>query len=813
LNAKPTTTNGGASKKAPSRRTSKDAKKRSPAASPRKAFGIARDDENEFSFSALAGDGDAWKNLPASPSPSAAGCSLHDLRAEEKRKVAKLIRQVVEYADARKKLEAGLKDATEACERERERARRAEEEAESVKAKLSNAFALIRSYQAQIRAKDDELARRAVAVAAPLPSPSPPAKAALVEAPTSGAVVVRAATAAAAAELEAAATPPPPPPREDDVEEEEEEDDDEPAEESEPEPGTPPVATTRALVVAAAASSPFIPGLSPVSSRDLRRLSRLAGAPPPPTAVVVKAAGGSGNEKSSKMASAAAAAAARVMQHRESAESPTTAATETPSPAATLKLTLSPSPSPEGMGAEETESTTPLLPQEVRDAAAAAAAADPNDALVAALAAGAAAAGEARGANGEGAMPPPPPTTTRQNRVLRFDPSVGAAGAFYFSDASVTPPTAATTAAAASAISPSSWNVDPGEEEALRTLNPPAAAPPAVPGLDQGADAFGSFEAAEAYAEAAVKLEDTETAWAEARAAADAAEALVASRRDGGGGGGGVKKVFKIVRAAEVQTSPPVAPRAATREAAVCFTASPNAPASPDVPQPPASFMFAPRGRSGLVEDAEDSAAAAAASPPPPPAAVLDEPVPPAPSAAPSAATRHRVLTPEEIARRAEMASRLLAGERSAAAAGYSPAASPSLSVPDQRTRFVAAAALERAKPPVSEDTPELVVEVSPEEEPTTSAKPCAHDKTVDLRPLSYGTTGFDASLVDLIDEVEAMGGSVGRLHVDGGGGGGGSARKKPASGPGGKKTKGKKPAPSKRHAQAPGWYTNYRSF
>ena len=107
LNAKPTTTKGGASKKAPSRRTSKDAKKRSPAASPRKAFGIARDDENEFSFSALAGDGDAWKNLPASPSPSAAGCSLHDLGAEEKRKVAKLIRQVVEYADARKKLDAG----------------------------------------------------------------------------------------------------------------------------------------------------------------------------------------------------------------------------------------------------------------------------------------------------------------------------------------------------------------------------------------------------------------------------------------------------------------------------------------------------------------------------------------------------------------------------------------------------------------------------------------------------------------------------------------------------------------------------------
>ena len=67
--------------------------------------------------------------------------------------------------------------------------------------------------------------------------------------------------------------------------------------------------------------------------------------------------------------------------------------------------------------------------------------------------------------------------------------------------------------------------------------------------------------------------------------------------------------------------------------------------------------------------------------------------------------------------------------------------------------------------------------------------------------------------MVDLIYEVEAMGCSVCRLHVDGGGGGGGSARKKPASGPGGKKTKGKKPAPSKRHAQAPGWYTNYRSF
>ena len=90
--------------------------------------------------------------------PGGGGSTLHDLAFEDKRKVAKLIRQVVDHVEARKTLEADLAEAR--AEAARERAAREASEASaadsldeitSLRAKLGNAFALIRSYQRKIR--------------------------------------------------------------------------------------------------------------------------------------------------------------------------------------------------------------------------------------------------------------------------------------------------------------------------------------------------------------------------------------------------------------------------------------------------------------------------------------------------------------------------------------------------------------------------------------------------------------------------------------------------------------------------------------
>lgn len=108
---------------------------------------------------ALAGSGGGY--LPRGPGDGGAregGSSLHDLASEDKRKVAKLIRQVVEYAEARKALEEELRGARAEAQRERGTREAAEaaavdglDEITSLRAKLSNAFALIRSYQRKTR--------------------------------------------------------------------------------------------------------------------------------------------------------------------------------------------------------------------------------------------------------------------------------------------------------------------------------------------------------------------------------------------------------------------------------------------------------------------------------------------------------------------------------------------------------------------------------------------------------------------------------------------------------------------------------------
>ena len=82
---------------------------------------------------------------------------------------------------------------------------------------------------------------------------------------------------------------------------------------------------------------------------------------------------------------------------------------------------------------------TPELPEEVRAAAhAAAAASSPEDAFVAALAAGAAAAAASGGWTNPATSPGAVPAAADAERVLRFDPHRGAAGAFYFDDTSET---------------------------------------------------------------------------------------------------------------------------------------------------------------------------------------------------------------------------------------------------------------------------------------------------------------------------------------------------------------------------------------
>ena len=98
------------------------------------------------------------------------GATLHDLTAEDKRKVAKLIKQVVEYADARKKLEAELAEARAEATRESGRAKDAEtlaeqraREVDALEAKLLDAFARIKNYRAKIARLVAEAAERAAA--------------------------------------------------------------------------------------------------------------------------------------------------------------------------------------------------------------------------------------------------------------------------------------------------------------------------------------------------------------------------------------------------------------------------------------------------------------------------------------------------------------------------------------------------------------------------------------------------------------------------------------------------------------------------
>ena len=429
--------------------------------------------------------------------------SFHDLGPEEKRKVAKLIRQVVELSEARSKLEKELDELRARCSTE-EGARK---DAEAAEANGRAEIETLRGKLADALATINALARgetRGLLAAGPsgaltiTPLPDTPARAAsnvaanddptVASPPTDTAVhatvgsppetiVVRTSGGA-------------------------------PREEATPEPSTPPAVVVAAAAAAAAvaaapanakatpaakrpprtAVSPFVPGLSPGSARDLRWLS----------AVQSGASRAPAWAKASMLAAAARNAAALKTAPGSDSSSPYT------SPGglsgATTNMTLSPdsvgsvaAPSPshvndagrrpearddddaraeahESSSAKDGEgrrrsscpssSAPPELPREVLAAAKAAAASDPDDALVAALAAAAAArAGihwEPFGNSPSGAGSPRVAAAGAQGvverpKVLRFDPEMGPSGAFYFADASVDTTSADTTSASSMA--------------------------------------------------------------------------------------------------------------------------------------------------------------------------------------------------------------------------------------------------------------------------------------------------------------------------------------------------------------------------
>ena len=366
-----------------------------------------------------------------------AGCTLHDLAPEDKRKVAKLIKQVVEYAESKKRLEAELDEThvrLDACERSRDDAMKAEEtrkaELRALTAKLDKALATVEAYRRREKRENENAARNA----APMVAAPPPAASELWRvSPMTRAVVdeVRAVlrrgrispnpsqrdNASGCFAVGGARASPLP----------ERSEVRSPAERQRPPLAVAPTAAkekdaSRREPPSARTARVPVPGLSPASSRDLARLGALSMpraatavyAPPTTTTRASTDAReeegegvvpGKSPTKASRMRAAAAAAASAAFRARG-----------------------------------EAFPATPELPEEVRAAAhAEPAASSPEDAFVAALAAGAAAAAAASGGwTNPATSPGAVPAAADAERVLRFDPHRGAAGAFYFDDTSET---------------------------------------------------------------------------------------------------------------------------------------------------------------------------------------------------------------------------------------------------------------------------------------------------------------------------------------------------------------------------------------
>lgn len=349
-----------------------------------------------------------------------AGCTLHDLAPEDKRKVAKLIKQVVEYAESKKRLEAELDEThvrLDACERSRDDAVKAEEtrkaELRLLTNKLDKALATVEAYRRREKREDGNAARDGAS------APEKHTEKSLWRvSPMTRAVVdeVRAV-------LRRGREPNPPlPEKESEVRS--------PAERQRPPLAVAPTAakekdaSRREKDASARTARVPVPGLSPASSRDLNRPGALS----MPRAATAVYAPPTKNTRASTD-----------KKREEDGEGENVVPGKSPTKASRMRAAAAAAASAAFRARGEAFPATPELPEEVRAAAhAAAAASSPEDAFVAALAAGAAAAAASGGLTHPAASPGAVPVAADAERVLRFDPHRGAAGAFYFDDTSET---------------------------------------------------------------------------------------------------------------------------------------------------------------------------------------------------------------------------------------------------------------------------------------------------------------------------------------------------------------------------------------
>ena len=409
--------------------------------------------------------------------PTTPGATLHDLTPEDKRKVAKLIKQVVEYADARKKLERELEQSRERLAEESDARRAAEaaeasrrEEIDALNAKLTDALARIRAYQFKLKdaeralslaqsaaqtesrrsrrtmTSEDADSSRGVSSGPVYAPPSVGSAKPSLPAPTHP--PMSPATRAAVDEIRSAlertppererqrpplavgpTKPPPPPPT---------------ARGPAPAPALAPrprVETSSSRAAVPPATPGAVPGLSPASSRDLRWLANVA-----KVSSDAGSASATGSPKAAQMSAAAAAAASAVRA----------VLSATPTVSNGSAIDSAPHTAESGSGSARVSAATPDIASEVRAAAAASVdsaattttfSSSPRpdlspDPMAAALAAGVAAAAAAAAGEVWTSPPSPLPVTTDARadagggRVLRFDPDAGPAGRFYFGDVS-----------------------------------------------------------------------------------------------------------------------------------------------------------------------------------------------------------------------------------------------------------------------------------------------------------------------------------------------------------------------------------------
>ena len=409
--------------------------------------------------------------------PTTPGATLHDLTPEDKRKVAKLIKQVVEYADARKKLERELEQSRERLAEESDARRAAEaaeasrrEEIDALNAKLTDALARIRAYQFKLKdaeralcvaqsaaqtesrrsrrtmTSEDADSSRGVSSGPGVRSPVRRVHETVASRAHASPHVPRDARRRGRDTLRARANPSGEGKTTSPTRRRTHQAPSAAANSPGPGPGPGPaprpgVETSSSRAAVPPPTPGAVPGLSPASSRDLRWLANVA-------KVSSDAGSGlaTGSPKAARMSAAAAAAASAVRA----------VLSATPTVSKGSAIDSAPHTAECGSGSARVSAATPDIASEVRAAAAASVdsaapastvSSSPRpdlspDPMAAALAAGVAAAAAAAAGEVWTSPPSPLPVTTDARadagggRVLRFDPDAGPAGRFYFGDVS-----------------------------------------------------------------------------------------------------------------------------------------------------------------------------------------------------------------------------------------------------------------------------------------------------------------------------------------------------------------------------------------